>query len=83
VWSYEAWSPLWPNASVDIGDVLEDKVAALNCHRSQVTGANYIDATVGLNQFRGLRVRANAAEAFFTAPAAESTRICARLTGRI
>jgi N-acetylglucosamine malate deacetylase 1 len=83
VWSYEAWSPLWPNVSVDITDVVDDKVSALECHRSQVTSVNYVDAAIGLNRFRGLRVGTPLAEAFYRAPAAEFNRMCARLTGRI
>jgi LmbE family N-acetylglucosaminyl deacetylase len=83
VWAYEAWSPLWPNVSVDITDVVDDKVAALECHRSQVTSTNYVDATIGLNRFRGLRVGTPLAEAFYRAPATEFHRMCARLTGRI
>jgi LmbE family N-acetylglucosaminyl deacetylase len=83
VWAYEAWSPLWPNVSVDITDVLDEKVAALECHGSQVSSVNYVDATVGLNRFRGLRVAAPAAEAFYRVPAADFSRMCARLTGRI
>jgi LmbE family N-acetylglucosaminyl deacetylase len=83
VWAYEAWSPLWPNASVDITDVLDDKVAALECHASQIAAMNYVEATVGLNRFRGLRVGTPLAEAFYRAPAADFSRVCARLTGRI
>jgi len=83
VWSYEAWSPLWPNVSVDVTEVIDDKVDALNCHTSQVNGLHYIDATVGLNRFRGLRVGVPMAEAFYRAPAAEFSRVCAKLTGRI
>jgi LmbE family N-acetylglucosaminyl deacetylase len=83
VWGYEAWSPLWPNACVDIEEVLDEKVAALECHRSQVFAMNYVDATVGLNRFRGLRVARPVAEAFYRAPAADFSRMCAKLTGRI
>jgi len=83
VWSYEAWSPLWPNVSVDVSEVIDGKVDALNCHASQVNGLNYVDATVGLNRYRGLRVGVPLAEAFYRAPAAEFTRVCAKLTGRI
>jgi LmbE family N-acetylglucosaminyl deacetylase len=83
VWSYEAWSPLWPNASVDIADVVDEKVAALMCHESQVASNNYVEATIGLNHFRGLRVGVPLAEAFYRVPAAEFGRTCARLTGRI
>jgi LmbE family N-acetylglucosaminyl deacetylase len=83
VWTYEAWSPLWPNVSVDVTDVIDGKVDALNCHTSQVNGLDYVEATVGLNRFRGLRVGVPLAEAFYRAPAAEFSRVCARLTGRI
>ncbi|HEX7095142.1 MAG TPA: PIG-L deacetylase family protein [Acidimicrobiales bacterium] len=83
VWGYEVWSPLWPNAAVDVGDVLDDKVSALQCHESQLTHRNYIEGIVGLNRYRGLRVGTSAAEAFYRAPAAEFARVCAKLTSRI
>jgi N-acetylglucosamine malate deacetylase 1 len=83
VWSYEAWSPLWPNASVDVTGVIDEKVEALRCHESQLEGLDYVDATVGLNRFRGMRVAVPVAEAFYRAPAADFSRVCARLTGRI
>lgn len=82
VWCYEAWSPLWPNVSVDITDVADEKVAALRCHESQVSSVDYVDATLGLNRFRGLRVSVPLAEAFYQAPAPDFARICAMLTGR-
>lgn len=83
VWCYEAWSTLWPNVSVDITDVVDEKVAALQCHASQVSSVDYVDATIGLNPFRGLRVSVPLAEAFYRAPAEDFARICAKLTGRI
>ena len=83
VWGYEAWSTLWPNVAVDISDRVDDKRAALGCFSSQMAGLGYVDATLGLNAFRGLRVGVAHAEAFHRAPAAGWVRICDDLIDRI
>jgi LmbE family N-acetylglucosaminyl deacetylase len=80
VWGYEVWSTLWPNVAVDCsGDWLAKKAAAIACYRSQIAHMNYVDAALGLNRYRGLRVRVEAAEAFFVSDAAEWIRLSAML----
>jgi LmbE family N-acetylglucosaminyl deacetylase len=83
VWGYEAWSTLWPNVSVDISDRVDDKRAALRCFGSQVGALGYVDATIGLNAFRGLRVGVAHAEAFHRSSASAHVRLCDRLIDRI
>ncbi len=83
VWGYEAWSTLWPNVSVDISDRVDAKRDALDCFASQMGGLGYVEATLGLNVFRGLRVGVAHAEAFHRAPAAAWVRLCDDLIDRI
>lgn len=71
VWSYEVWSPLWPNVAVDISSVVDVKRKAIELYTSQVAGLHYTDGTLGLNRYRALRVYVDYAEAFFVADAAE------------
>jgi LmbE family N-acetylglucosaminyl deacetylase len=67
VWSYEVWSPLWPNVAVDISSVVDVKRKAIELYASQVAGLHYVDGTLGLNRYRALRVYVDYAEAFFVA----------------
>ena len=71
VWSYEVWSPLWPNVAVDISSVVDVKRQAIALYASQVAGLHYVDGTLGLNRYRALRVYVDYAEAFFVSDAAE------------
>ena len=71
VWSYEVWSPLWPNVAVDITSVVDVKRKAIDLYASQVAGLHYTEGTLGLNRYRGLRVYVDYAEAFFVADAKE------------
>lgn len=71
VWSYEVWSPLWPNVAVDITPVADRKRQAIALHASQVAGLHYIEGILGLNSYRGLRVYVRHAEAYFVASAKE------------
>jgi LmbE family N-acetylglucosaminyl deacetylase len=71
VWSYEVWSPLWPNVAVDISQVVDTKRRAIELYASQVAGLHYVDGTLGLNRYRALRVYVDYAEAFFVTDAAE------------
>jgi N-acetylglucosamine malate deacetylase 1 len=51
---YEVWTPLARVAYVeDISAVIEQKLAALALHRSQVQDVAYADAVRGLNRYRG------------------------------
>jgi LmbE family N-acetylglucosaminyl deacetylase len=67
VWSYEVWSPLWPNVAVDITNVVDTKRKAIELYASQVAGLHYTEGTLGLNRYRALRVYVDYAEAFFVA----------------
>ncbi len=72
VWGYEVWSTLWPNVAVDCsGEWLQRKAEAIQCYPSQIAHMNYVEAALGLNRYRGLRVRCDAAEAFFVTDANE------------
>ena len=58
-----------PNVFVDIDGVLEDKIAALQAHESQVTktnieGMNILDIVQSSAHFRGIQGRVRNAEAF-------------------
>ena len=65
VWCYEIWSTIWPNCAVDIARVVDKKREAINTYVSQTDGMPYADAALGLNRYRGLKVQAEHAEAFF------------------
>ncbi len=75
IWCYEVWSPLWPNTDIDITSVVEEKKEAIALHASQVKDMGYIESTIGLNRYRGLKVRVPYAEAFFVADAADYLKL--------
>lgn len=75
VWCYEIWSTLWPNVSVDISQVIEEKKKAIALHASQVKDMGYIEAAIGLNRYRGLKIRVPFAEAYFTGNQDEYLRV--------
>ena len=80
VWCYEVWSTLWPNVEIDITRVVEAKREAISLYASQVAGMDYVEATLGLNRYRGLRVRVPSAEAFFVARAREYLHVAGTLS---
>ena len=49
---FEVWTPLVPNALVDITAQAETKRRAINAHRSQVETINMSDGILGLNAYR-------------------------------
>ncbi len=49
---YEVWSPLVPNALVDITGEAQTKRRAINAHRSQVANINMCQGILGLNAYR-------------------------------
>ncbi len=58
-----------PHLFVDIGDVLEDKVKLLKCHRSQVereypTSLDMVESTRAVANFRGFQAKVKYAEGF-------------------
>jgi LmbE family N-acetylglucosaminyl deacetylase len=77
--AYEVWTPLIPNAVVDIGAVAERKAEAIRLYASQMDDRDYVAATLGLNRFRGLPHRLAHAEAFHRCDAAAFGRLTALL----
>ena len=73
VWCFEVWSPLWPNAAVDISEVQAEKRRMIGLYASQTAGLHYVDGILGLNSYRGLRVNVPYAEAFY---ACDAQRFC-------
>lgn len=69
VWCYEVWSSLWPNVAIDISEVIDEKRRAIDCYQSQVAEMPYVEAALGLNRFRGLRVGVAHAEGLFVCAA--------------
>jgi N-acetylglucosamine malate deacetylase 1 len=68
---YEVWTPLFPNCFVKIDDTVELKKQALQHYESQLTDANYIHTSLGLNAYRSCALLNHTgafAEAFFRAP---------------
>ncbi len=65
---YEVGVPLRPNVLLDIGDVLERKLAAMACFKSQLAQQPYDRQILALNRFRTYTLRdVEAAEAFYVA----------------
>jgi LmbE family N-acetylglucosaminyl deacetylase len=62
---YEVWSPVYANRLIKIDSVIEQKKAAIRCHKSQLSDRSYFDAIIGLNQYRaGMFNAGKYAEAF-------------------
>ena len=80
VWCYEVWSTLWPNVEVDITSVVETKREIIELYASQVADMSYVESTLGLNRFRGLRVRVPYAEAFFVSRSRDFLRLAGILS---
>ena len=54
VYGYEVWNAIHqPQCFVDISSSLEKKIAALKCHRSQLSNVRYVAAIEGLSAYRG------------------------------
>jgi LmbE family N-acetylglucosaminyl deacetylase len=83
VWGYEVWSTLWPNRCVDITAQVETKRQSILCHASQCANMSYVEAALGLNRYRGLKVGVAYAEAFYAAEAREFVKLCNELLERI
>lgn len=67
IYSYELWTPLWPNSVVDISRFAERKAEAIRIYASQLADRDYTAAALGLNRYRGLVVAVDYAEAFYVA----------------
>lgn len=79
VWCYEIWSTLWPNVEIDIGEAVQAKRDSIALYKSQVGDMSYIESALGLNRYRGLKVRVPFAEAFHVADASEYVELAATL----
>jgi N-acetylglucosamine malate deacetylase 1 len=79
VWCYELWSCLWPNIGVDISSVVDIKREAINCYASQVAYVNYVEGSLGLNRYRGLKLGVDYAEALFVCNPRTFMGICRTL----
>jgi LmbE family N-acetylglucosaminyl deacetylase len=66
LFGYEIWTPLGEYDHVeDTGNVIDRKLDAVRCYRSQLQGFRYDRAVLGLNQYRGaLAARCDYAEVF-------------------
>lgn len=67
LWFYETTQPCQPlNHLEDATDTLDDKLAAVACHASQLSDFDYVTHCRLLAQMRGLMLGKGAAEAFLT-----------------
>lgn len=53
IWSYELWQPTFANRLLDINAVMNQKLAAIDAHASQLKCRAYDEAVSGLNRYRG------------------------------
>ena len=58
VWGYEVWTPLIPNALVDITRFAESKRNLIRCYETQERLRNYSEGALGLNAFRATSLEA-------------------------
>jgi LmbE family N-acetylglucosaminyl deacetylase len=79
IWAFEVWSPLWPNTAVDISEVADEKGELIGLYASQTAGLHYVEGTLGLNRYRGLRVYVPYAEAFFVSRRREFCEVASML----
>jgi N-acetylglucosamine malate deacetylase 1 len=64
---YEIWTPhTFFQHLEDVTSVMDRKLAAIRCHKSQVEDIRYDDAIAGLNRYRGAIAGCGYAEAFAT-----------------
>lgn len=62
---YEVWSAMnMPNYFINISKFMENKINAINFHKSQVDEKDYATKILGLNQYRGMIINCAAAECF-------------------
>ncbi|MCX6808457.1 MAG: PIG-L family deacetylase [Candidatus Berkelbacteria bacterium] len=68
VWQYEIWQPVYANRLVVIDQKIDLKKEAILLHKSQLKDRHYLEATLGLNQYRaGMYDADTFAEGFFAA----------------
>jgi LmbE family N-acetylglucosaminyl deacetylase len=80
LWCYETWSPLWPNWGVDITGVVDEKRAAIERARPHES-LPHVEAALGLNRYRGLKLGVDFAEAVFVCRAPLFRTLCQTLAG--
>lgn len=54
LWFYEVWSPNVANVLIDISSVVDQKLAAIRCHKSQLEAIDYDAKLIGLNAYRSI-----------------------------
>lgn len=65
IYEYEVWTPLTrPSWFLDISTVIKTKEKMISQYKSQLANKNYLDATIGLNKYRGLYNNYGYAEAY-------------------
>lgn len=80
IWSYEIWTPIFPNRIVLINKELEAKKQAIETQKSQLKTRGYDKAILALNQYRAeMNNHSGFAEAFF----ATNTKIFLELYNKI
>ncbi len=68
IWAYEIWTPLQANRIVMINSELEVKGKSMQAHVSQLKTRGYMEAILGLNQYRAeINNQKGYAEGFFAA----------------
>ena len=55
IWLYEIWSTVVPNYFLSIKSVLDQKIALMKSHASQLKDSQYYEGIMGLNEYRGLQ----------------------------
>ena len=50
--AYEVWTPFVPNRLIDISPYIKRKIKAIHAHKSQLQQLDYLNAILGLNQYR-------------------------------
>lgn len=80
-YGYEVWTPLPVTLAVDISDVVDVKTAALQQYQSQLAYADWLRASLSLNSYRAISVRAPGThvEALYEAPVQAYIRLVQRL----
>jgi len=86
VLSFDIWEMLQPNAILDLADVLEEKLALVNCYRTQTATIDYLGLCQGLAKTRAFysplrQERNGAVEAFFALPGPEYCELVRAIYG--
>lgn len=65
VFQYELWTPLSrPTHILNISYFMKNKIKLIKCYESQINELNYLDAIIGLNQYRGIMEHMKYAECY-------------------